>query len=88
MDTSLMKIDFSSKRTRVEISEYDGEIASLYLEGFSYFTAVFGLTGEFSGWFSNDEARIPLKAKLQVEIGSITLELKSWKHGNWQPPKF
>ncbi|NOS85185.1 MAG: DUF3108 domain-containing protein [Ignavibacteria bacterium] len=88
MDTSLMKIDFSTKRTGVEISEYDDEIASVYLEGVSYFTAVFGLTGEFSGWFSNDEARIPLKAKLQVEIGSITLELKTWKHGTWQPPKY
>ncbi|HMQ80689.1 MAG TPA: DUF3108 domain-containing protein [Ignavibacteria bacterium] len=87
-DTSLMKIDFSAKRTDVEIGEFEGDIASVYLEGFSYFTAVFGLTGEFSGWFSYDKARIPLKAKLQVEIGSITLELKSWKHGNWQPPKF
>lgn len=88
MDTSLMKIDFSTKKTDIEISEFDGDIASVYLEGFSYFTAVFGLTGEFSGWFSMDEARIPLKAKLQVEIGSITLELKSWKHGSWQPPKY
>lgn len=87
-DTSLMKIDFSSKKTSVEISEADYDIASVYLEGFSYFKAVFGLTGDFSGWFSFDEARIPLKAKLQVEIGSITLELKSWKHGSWQPPKF
>lgn len=88
MDTSLMKIDFSSKKTGVEIDEADYEISSVYLEGVSYFTAVFGLTGEFSGWFSKDEARIPLKAKLQVEIGSITLELKSWKHGSWQPPRF
>jgi len=88
MDTSLMKIDFSSAKTGVEIDESDYEIASVYLEGFSYFTAVFGLTGDFSGWFSADDARIPLKAKLKVEIGSITLELKSWKHGSWQPPKY
>ncbi len=87
-DTSLIKIVFSSNKTSVEISEVDYEISSVYLEGFSYFTAVFGLTGNFSGWFSKDEARIPLKAKLQVEIGSITLELKSWKHGSWQPPKY
>lgn len=86
-DTSLMKIDFSNNRTSVEIDEADHEIPAAYLEGFSYFTAVFGLTGDFSGWFSYDEARIPLKAKLKVEIGSITLELKSWKHGSWQPPK-
>jgi len=87
-DTSLMKIDFSNTKKDVEISEADYDIASVYLEGFSYFKAVFGLTGDFSGWFSYDEARIPLKAKLQVEIGSISLELKSWKHGSWQPPKY
>ena len=87
-DTSLMKINYSTSKTSVEISEVDYDIASVYLDGFSYFKAVFGLTGEFSGWFSYDEARIPLKAKLQVEIGNIRLELKSWKHGSWQPPKY
>lgn len=87
-DTSLMKIDFNNTKKDVEIGEADYDIASVYLEGFSYFKAVFGLTGDFSGWFSYDQARIPLKAKLQVEIGSITLELKSWKHGSWQPPRF
>jgi len=87
-DTSIMKIDFNNAKTDVEIGEIDYDIASVYLEGFSYFKAVFGLTGDFSGWFSYDEARIPLKAKLQVEIGSITLELKSWKHGSWQPPRY
>jgi len=87
-DTSRMSIKVHTKKTDVSISEVDYDIASVYLEGISYFTAVFGLTGEFSGWFSDDVARIPLKAKLQVEIGSITLELKSWKHGSWQPPKF
>lgn len=86
-DTSLMKIEFSNKQTSVEIDDSDHEIPAVYLTGFSDFTAVFGLTGDFSGWFSFDEARIPLKAKLNVEIGNITLELKSWKHGNWQPPK-
>ncbi len=87
-DTSLMKIDFSNAKKDIEISEADYDIASAYLEGFSYFKAVFGLTGDFSGSFSYDEARIPLKAKLQVEIGSITLELKSWKHASWQPPRY
>jgi len=87
-DTSMMKINFSNNRTDVEISEVDHDIASAFLDGFSYFKAVFGLTGDFSGWFSYDNARIPLKAKLNVEIGSITLELKSWKRAGWSPPKY
>ncbi|MFI5211250.1 MAG: DUF3108 domain-containing protein [Ignavibacteria bacterium] len=87
VDTSYMKINFSDKKTDVEISEVDHDISSVFLDGFSYFKAVFGLTGAFSGWFSNDAARIPLRAKLEVEIGNITLELKSWKRNNWSPPK-
>ncbi len=88
VDTALMQINFSDKKTDVEISEVDHDISSVFLDGFSYFKAVFGLTGAFSGWFSSDAAKIPLKAKLEVEIGSITLELKSWKRRSWQPPKF
>ena len=88
VDTALMRINFSDKKTSVEFSEADYEVSSVFLDGFSYFEAVFGLTGSFSGWFSGDAARIPLKAKLEVEIGNITLELKSWKRRGWQPPKY
>jgi hypothetical protein len=88
VDTASMKINFSSKKTDVSISEVDYDIASTFIDGFSYFKAVFGLTGEFSGWFSDDAAKIPLKAKLQVEIGNITLELKTWKRSGWKPPKY
>ncbi len=88
VDTSLMKIDFSSKNTDVSVGEIDYDVSSVYLEGFAYFTAVFGMTGDFSGWFSNDAARIPLKAKLKVKIGNVTLELKSWKRKNWTAPRY
>ena len=87
-DTALMKIDFSSKNTDVSVGEIDYDVSSVYLEGFAYFTAVFGMTGDFSGWFSNDAARIPLKAKLKVKIGNVSLELKSWKRKNWTAPKY
>lgn len=88
LDTALMKINYNLNKTDVSIGEVDHDISSVYLDGFSYFTAVFGLTGDFSGWFSNDAARIPLKAKLEVKIGSVTLELKSWKRKNWTPPNY
>jgi hypothetical protein len=88
VDTALMMIKFSNQKTDVSISEIDYDIASVFIEGFSYFKAVFGLTGDFSGWFSNDAARIPLKAKLEVEIGNVTLELKSWKRKSWKPTQY
>ena len=49
------------------------------LQGNAEFVGIFGLTGEFSGWFWNDDARIPIVAKMQVIIGSVTIELMSWK---------
>jgi len=88
VDTASMKINYNTDRTDVSVSDINYDISSVYLEGVSYFTAVFGLTGDFSGWFSNDEARIPLKAKLKVKIGNVTVELKSWKRKNWKPPGY
>ncbi|MCX7878558.1 MAG: DUF3108 domain-containing protein [Ignavibacteria bacterium] len=87
-DTARMLIKADTKKRRVSINDYKNDISSVFIEGFAYFTAVYGLTGEFSGWFSNDEARVPLKAKLEVKIGTVTLELKSWKRKNWNPPDY
>ena len=57
------------------------------LDGSTDFISVFGLTGYFEGWFSNDEASIPIVAKMKVIIGNVTLKLKSWKRAGWNPPK-
>jgi hypothetical protein len=88
VDTASMQVSFTSAKTDVSIEPVEYDVASTFVDGFSHFKAVFGLTGDFSGWFSADDARVPLKAKLQVEIGNITLELKEWKRGSWQPPKY
>ncbi len=88
VDSAMMKIDFDTKATDVIMSGVKYDVSSVYLEGFAYFTAVFGLTGDFSGYFSNDAARIPLEAKLKVKIGNISVELKSWKRKNWTPPVY
>jgi len=88
VDTALMKINFNNQKTDTDIDAVKYDINSIHIDGYSYFIAVFGLTGDFEGWFSNDEAKIPLKAKLQVKIGNITLELNQWKRKNWTPPKY
>lgn len=87
-DSSGLDINFSTAKEQIDIGEVDYPISSVYIDGVSYFKAVFGHTGEFSGWFSNDKARIPLKSKLNVKIGKVTLELKSWKRKKWTPPKY
>ncbi len=69
-----------------DLREYD--MSAIKILGTAHFVGVFGLTGEFVSWLSDDYARVPLKAKFNVSIGSITLELTSYKKKNWNPPVY
>lgn len=86
-DTVNTIINYEGKREDVEIDASDYPVRTLYFAGDADWTGVYGLTGRFEGWFSDDEACIPIKAKMRVYVGSVTLELVSWKRNNWQPPK-
>ena len=82
------KINFYNKVIPVEIDAVDFKVACLRLDGETEFVSIFGLTGYFEGWFTNDEASIPVVAHMKVLIGNIKLELKRWKREGWKPPKF
>jgi hypothetical protein len=81
-------ITFEDKSEDVTIDAVDYDVDCVHLEGEAHFISIFGLTGDFEGWFSNDEAAIPIKARMKVLLGNITLELKSWKRSGWNPPKY
>lgn len=72
----------------IEIDAVDYKINCVYLDGETEFKGIFGLTGYFEGWFSNDDYAVPILAKMSVIIGNIRVELKEWKKKNWTPPKF
>ena len=80
-------IDFHQTRTSVEIDAVDYPVDVIELSGTANFVGLFGLTGDFEGWFSNDEARIPILAKMKVILGSVTIELMNWKRAGWAPPR-
>ena len=80
-------IDFHGKRTSVEYDLVDYPVDVIGFEGEMEFTGIFGLTGDFEGWFSNDEARVPILAKMKVILGSVTIELMAWNRPGWKPPK-
>ncbi|MBZ0200463.1 MAG: DUF3108 domain-containing protein [Ignavibacteriaceae bacterium] len=82
------KVNFYSKREPVEIDAVDYEIDCVRLDGHTDFVSVFGLTGNFEGWFTNDEVSVPVIAKMKVIIGNVTLELVEWKREGWKPPKY
>jgi hypothetical protein len=71
-----------------DVDAVDYDIACVRLDGETEFRGIFGLTGYFEGWFYADELAVPIIAKMQVLIGSITLELKNWKIKGWMPPKY
>ena len=80
-------IDFRNERSSVEIDAIDYPVDVIHFDGTADFVGFYGLTGEFEGWFSNDEARVPIKAKMRVLIGSVSIELIEWKRPGWTPPR-
>ncbi|HXG00655.1 MAG TPA: DUF3108 domain-containing protein [Bacteroidota bacterium] len=80
-------IDFHKKRRTVETDFIDYPVDVVGFEGTMEFTGIFGLTGDFEGWFSNDEARVPILAKMKVILGSVTIELMRWTRPEWTPPR-
>lgn len=85
---STVRYSFNTRPENIDIDMVDYDIKCVKVAGIADFVGVFGLTGEFTGWFSDDEWRVPIKAKFNVTIGSITLELTSFKKRNWTAPSF
>ena len=81
-------INFGVREEELEIDAVDYPIHSVKLDGETGFTGIFGLTGGFEGWFSKDAAAVPLYAKMHVLLGSVRLELVSWKKPGWNPPRY
>ncbi len=81
-------INFLNERTKVKIDSVDYPIDCKRFEGTADFTGIFGLTGGFEGWFSNDEAAVPITARLKVILGSVYVELRRWNRNNWMPPRW
>ncbi|MBI1804453.1 MAG: DUF3108 domain-containing protein [Ignavibacteriae bacterium] len=81
-------IDFTVERTKEEIDAVSYPVDVVHFEGEAKFVGVFGLTGGFEGWFSNDAARVPILAKMKVIIGNVRIELMKWTRSGWTPPRY
>jgi hypothetical protein len=62
-------------------------VETIGFDGNANFIGIFGLTGYFQGFFSNDAAAVPIVAKMKVLVGSIHIELIKWNRPGWVPPK-
>jgi hypothetical protein len=79
-------INFLKKSKSVEIDAVEYPVDVVEFTGQADFEGVFGFTGKFEGWFSNDEERVPILAKMKVLIGKVKIELIKWTKNNWKPP--
>jgi hypothetical protein len=80
-------IDFRTERESVEIDLVEYPVDTQHFIGEADFVGFYGLTGAFEGWFSNDSARVPIKASMQVLIGNVTIELMEYRRPGWAPPR-
>jgi hypothetical protein len=80
-------ISFLKKRESVEIDVVDYPVDVIAFDGKADFEGVFGFSGKFEGWFSNDNERVPILAKMKVLIGKVRIELIKWTKKNWKPPQ-
>jgi hypothetical protein len=80
-------IDFYKERTSAEVDAIEYPVDVTKFEGHLDFEGIYGLTGDFTGWFSSDDARVPILAKMKVIVGSVTIELMKWNRPGWTPPR-
>ena len=81
-------INFTNKRTDADIDGVDYPVDVVAFDGKADYVGIFGLTGGFRGWFSNDDAQVPILARMNVILGSIKIQLMRWNRPGWQPPKY
>lgn len=79
---------FRNELDEEEIDSVKYPIEVVHFEGRADFVGVFGLTGGFRGWFSNDDAGVPVLARMNVILGSIRVQLRHWNRPGWVPPKY
>lgn len=90
LDTNVMYtyLNFHGRSEQAEIDLVDYPVNTIYFDGRAEWKGVYGLSGKFKGWFSNDEARVPIRAEMNVYLGNVVIELIEYKRENWQPPKW
>jgi len=79
--------NFSSKKVTEELDVLEQPVKAVELTGTTTVEGIYGMTGDFRGWFSDDSAAVPLKGKLKVLIGNVNVELIKWNRKGWNPPQ-
>jgi hypothetical protein len=78
--------DFTESAAEDDMEAVGRPVRMHEVDGATTVVGIFGMTGSFTGWFSDDSAAVPLRGKLKVLIGNVELQLIRWKKAAWNPP--
>jgi hypothetical protein len=83
------EINCTNNVEELEVAACDTPVRCRRIEGNAKWVgnSFAGMKGPFTGWVSDDEASIPLRAELKIFLGSIVLELESTNRSDWGPRK-
>jgi hypothetical protein len=81
------RFDLPGTHVREELKVLGHQVKMIEIQGTTTVEGIFGMTGDFQGWFSDDSLAVPLKGKLKVLIGNVSIELIAWKRKGWSPPE-
>jgi hypothetical protein len=77
---------FNRKVVGEDIDALERPVRVVEVEGSTDVEGIFGMTGDFVGWFADDSLGVPIKGKLKVLLGNVTVELIKWHRKGWNPP--
>lgn len=82
------EISYGSEVEFFEIGEFDEPIRTIPFNVSADWgeKATAGLSGDFSGWLSDDKEAVVITAEMEILLGSIDLELEKWHKPGWIPP--
>ncbi len=74
---------FRAEKKLIKVPAIDRAFKTVRVEGVIHLKGIAGVTGEYKGWFTRDQRRVPIKALLKVFVGNVVVELEKWK--GWNP---
>ena len=87
LDVKDVEINFPNENSTIKFK--DSLIRTKKVSGFIPFVAeeIAGVTGDFIAYYSDDYARIPIKAYFKTSVGNVRVELVKWNRNKWNPPQ-
>ena len=85
-DTARTHLNFLASFDAQTIDATSYPIACRYFTGTAAWKGIYGLSGKFEGWCSDDAASVPITAHMKLYVGNVCLELVRWSRPGWAPP--